>query len=116
MAALIATLSEVNVGLINVLMHLLELDSSTRAHSQQLKLTLWLISKGVNNCLSTFEIHMSTEQYRVNTEITYFLHPAEDAEFTHSKPLSIEVIYTSHIFNVPKGSRRSVFLCMSQDS
>ena len=83
MAVLIATSSELNVVLMNVLMHLLELDSSTRAHSHQLKLTSWLISKGVNNCLGTFEIHMSTEQYGVNTEITYFLHPAEDAEYTH---------------------------------
>ena len=69
--------------MLNVLMHLLELDSSPRAHSHQLKLTSWLISEGVNNCLGTFEIHMSTEQYGLNTEITYFLHPAEDAECTH---------------------------------
>ena len=69
--------------MINLLMLLLVHDSCTSADSDQLELTSWLISKGVNNCLGTFEIHMSTEQYGVNTEITYFLHPAEDAEYTH---------------------------------
>ena len=83
MAVLISTSSEVNVGLIHVLMHLLELDSSTRAHSHQLKLTSWLISEGVNNCLGTFEIHMSTGQHGVNTKITCFLQPTEDADYTH---------------------------------
>ena len=83
MAVLIATSSKLNVVLINVSMHLLFLDSRTRAHSHQLKLTSWLISEGVNNHLGTFEIHMSTGQHGFDTQITCFLHPAEDADYTH---------------------------------
>ena len=83
MAALSASSSEVKAWMINFLMLLPDLDSSTCAHSHQLKLTSWLISEGVNNCQGTFEIHMSTMQHGVDTKITCFLHPAEDAECTH---------------------------------
>ena len=69
--------------MINLLMLLLVLDSCTSADSDQSKLTSWLISKGVNNRLGTFEILMSIRHQGVDSKITYFLHPAEDLEYTH---------------------------------
>ena len=90
-------------------MLLLVLDSCASADSDQSKLTSWLISKGVNNCLDAFEILMSIRQQGVESKITYFLHPAEDLEHTYRKPLSRDVNNHSQIFNVYKGSRQSEF-------